>query len=213
MTVECRSGYIMDLSTGRTSEKALENPSCPRCQSSKTKFCYYNNYNLSQPRYYCKSCRRYWTLGGSLRNIPAGGTSRKNSYKRRLQGLPTSFPSSSSSSSSSALKSPPSTVSPVKFVPVTDNIADVSADTGTFAEMLAEPMLEGFNLDIGLGLGGLDEIGLSTARTTTRPWSSLGVDICGDRSAMLLGDGDATDAWLFSGDDSFDGDGSVERDR
>ncbi|KAH7675562.1 Zinc beta-ribbon-containing protein [Dioscorea alata] len=51
---------------------------CPRCNSSNTKFCYYNNYSLSQPRHFCKSCKRYWTLGGSLRNVPVGGSSRKN---------------------------------------------------------------------------------------------------------------------------------------
>ncbi|KAJ6976644.1 dof zinc finger protein DOF4.6-like [Populus alba x Populus x berolinensis] len=39
---------------------------CPRCNSTNTKFCYYNNYSLSQPRYFCKTCRRYWTAGGSL---------------------------------------------------------------------------------------------------------------------------------------------------
>jgi hypothetical protein len=51
---------------------------CPRCHSSHTKFCYYNNYSLTQPRYFCKTCRRYWTEGGSLRNVPVGGGSRKN---------------------------------------------------------------------------------------------------------------------------------------
>ncbi|GFP86111.1 dof zinc finger protein dof1.7 [Phtheirospermum japonicum] len=54
---------------------------CPRCDSVNTKFCYYNNYNLSQPRYFCKSCRRYWTKGGTLRNIPVGGGSRKNAKR------------------------------------------------------------------------------------------------------------------------------------
>ncbi|KAJ4890092.1 Dof zinc finger protein DOF3.5 [Raphanus sativus] len=53
-------------------------PSCPRCGSSNTKFCYYNNYSLTQPRYFCKSCRRYWTKGGSLRNVPVGGGCRKS---------------------------------------------------------------------------------------------------------------------------------------
>ncbi|XP_019057087.1 PREDICTED: dof zinc finger protein DOF3.5 [Tarenaya hassleriana] len=53
-------------------------PSCPRCGSSNTKFCYYNNYSLTQPRYFCKGCRRYWTKGGSLRNVPVGGGCRKN---------------------------------------------------------------------------------------------------------------------------------------
>jgi hypothetical protein len=31
---------------------------CPRCNSKNTKFCYYNNYNVKQPRYYCRvSCQ------------------------------------------------------------------------------------------------------------------------------------------------------------
>ncbi|KAL5705905.1 hypothetical protein ACHQM5_024136 [Ranunculus cassubicifolius] len=51
---------------------------CPRCDSPNTKFCYYNNYNLSQPRHFCKTCRRYWTKGGALRNVPVGGGCRKN---------------------------------------------------------------------------------------------------------------------------------------
>ncbi|CAN6449398.1 unnamed protein product [Victoria cruziana] len=51
---------------------------CPRCDSTNTKFCYYNNYNLTQPRHFCKSCRRYWTQGGALRNVPIGGGCRKN---------------------------------------------------------------------------------------------------------------------------------------
>lgn len=55
---------------------------CPRCDSTNTKFCYYNNYNFSQPRHFCKSCRRYWTHGGTLRDIPIGGGSRKNAAKR-----------------------------------------------------------------------------------------------------------------------------------
>ncbi|KAE8704076.1 Dof zinc finger protein PBF [Hibiscus syriacus] len=53
-------------------------PKCPRCDSPNTKFCYYNNYSLSQPRHFCKTCRRYWTKGGALRNVPIGGGCRKN---------------------------------------------------------------------------------------------------------------------------------------
>ncbi|KAG2653672.1 dof zinc finger protein 4-like [Panicum virgatum] len=74
---------------------AAEAVKCPRCESTNTKFCYYNNYNLSQPRHFCKSCRRYWTKGGVLRNVPVGGGCRK--AKR------------SSSSSSSSASSRPST--------------------------------------------------------------------------------------------------------
>ncbi|XP_030525214.2 dof zinc finger protein DOF1.7-like, partial [Rhodamnia argentea] len=60
-----------------------ERLTCPRCDSTNTKFCYYNNYNLSQPRHFCKDCKRYWTKGGSLRNIPVGGGTRKSSSTKR----------------------------------------------------------------------------------------------------------------------------------
>ncbi|KAK4771453.1 hypothetical protein SAY87_031985 [Trapa incisa] len=79
-------------------EQALN---CPRCNSSNTKFCYYNNYSLTQPRYFCKTCRRYWTEGGSLRNIPVGGGSRKN------KGRPSSSASSASTSAASSSAPPP----------------------------------------------------------------------------------------------------------
>lgn len=60
---------------------------CPRCDSSNTKFCYFNNYSLTQPRHFCKHCRRYWTNGGALRNVPVGGGCRKNKrVKQRLLG-------------------------------------------------------------------------------------------------------------------------------
>ncbi|XP_004509185.1 dof zinc finger protein DOF3.4-like [Cicer arietinum] len=60
-----------------------ENLPCPRCDSTNTKFCYYNNYNYSQPRHFCKACRRYWTQGGTLRDIPVGGGNRKNAKRSR----------------------------------------------------------------------------------------------------------------------------------
>ncbi|KAK8551530.1 hypothetical protein V6N13_119988 [Hibiscus sabdariffa] len=62
-----------------TADNQQQNPpqKCPRCDSLNTKFCYYNNYSLSQPRYFCKTCRRYWTQGGTLRNVPVGGGCRK----------------------------------------------------------------------------------------------------------------------------------------
>ncbi|KAH7865032.1 hypothetical protein Vadar_001441 [Vaccinium darrowii] len=66
---------------------------CPRCESTNTKFCYFNNYSLSQPRHFCKTCRRYWTRGGALRSVPVGGGCRRN--KRSNKG-------SSSSSKSPA---------------------------------------------------------------------------------------------------------------
>ncbi|XVF20066.1 hypothetical protein REPUB_Repub11eG0166200 [Reevesia pubescens] len=67
---------------------------CPRCESTNTKFCYFNNYNLTQPRHFCKTCRRYWTRGGALRNVPVGGGCRRNKKSK----------SSSAKSSASAEK-------------------------------------------------------------------------------------------------------------
>ncbi|KAK6115075.1 hypothetical protein DH2020_007344 [Rehmannia glutinosa] len=77
------SPLIMDRTTTKWKCTNIEiAPNCPRCASSNTKFCYYNNYSLSQPRYFCKGCRRYWTKGGSLRNVPVGGGCRKSRRAR-----------------------------------------------------------------------------------------------------------------------------------
>ncbi|KAJ9177489.1 hypothetical protein P3X46_012705 [Hevea brasiliensis] len=79
------SGNRKTAST-RPQEQAMK---CPRCDSPNTKFCYYNNYSLTQPRHFCKTCRRYWTKGGALRNVPIGGGCRKNKKMKsssRLSG-------------------------------------------------------------------------------------------------------------------------------
>ncbi|KAL6991026.1 hypothetical protein U1Q18_009149 [Sarracenia purpurea var. burkii] len=62
--------------TARRQQPQSESLACPRCGSTTTKFCYFNNYNKSQPRHFCKACKRHWTKGGTLRNVPVGG--RKN---------------------------------------------------------------------------------------------------------------------------------------
>ncbi|KAJ1393961.1 Zinc finger, Dof-type, partial [Sesbania bispinosa] len=59
---------------------------CPRCKSMETKFCYFNNYNVNQPRHFCKSCQRYWTAGGALRNVPVGAGRRKAKLPCRGEG-------------------------------------------------------------------------------------------------------------------------------
>ncbi|KAF8397495.1 hypothetical protein HHK36_016412 [Tetracentron sinense] len=65
---------------------------CPRCESTNTKFCYFNNYSLTQPRHFCKTCRRYWTRGGALRNVPVGGGCRRN---KRSKGSNSKSPATS----------------------------------------------------------------------------------------------------------------------
>ncbi|CAI9760312.1 unnamed protein product [Fraxinus pennsylvanica] len=95
----------------RRSHQQSEPLKCPRCDSTNTKFCYYNNYNKSQPRHFCKACKRHWTKGGTLRNVPVGG-GRKN---KRLK---TSNASSTTTASGAATTNPttnPSTSSILPF--------------------------------------------------------------------------------------------------
>ncbi|PON37857.1 Zinc finger, Dof-type [Parasponia andersonii] len=75
---------------------------CPRCESLNTKFCYYNNYSLSQPRYFCKTCRRYWTQGGTLRNVPVGGGCRKGKRARTTTSAAAAATATTSSSSTTS---------------------------------------------------------------------------------------------------------------
>jgi hypothetical protein len=66
-----RQGWLnVPLLMSETTERTLvPQPAlkCPRCDSTNTKFCYFNNYSLTQPRHFCHACRRYWTRGGALR--------------------------------------------------------------------------------------------------------------------------------------------------
>ncbi|CAN8264225.1 unnamed protein product [Cochlearia groenlandica] len=91
------SGSSQSRKPPSSSVQDQETLKCPRCNSPNTKFCYYNNYNLSQPRHFCKSCRRYWTRGGALRNVPIGGGCRKT--KKAIKPNNTIITPSSSSSS------------------------------------------------------------------------------------------------------------------
>ncbi|XP_052186620.1 dof zinc finger protein DOF2.1-like isoform X2 [Diospyros lotus] len=107
-------------------EQALK---CPRCDSTNTKFCYYNNYSLSQPRYFCKSCRRYWTKGGTLRNVPVGGGCRKN--KRS---------SSSAAASKSSQDQPLTTTNPSSPLSTLSSFPYTSSDLSlAFAGLHKQP--------------------------------------------------------------------------
>ncbi|KAI3761315.1 hypothetical protein L1987_51727 [Smallanthus sonchifolius] len=71
----------IDGETMNSQPRTLKKPDkilpCPRCDSMNTKFCYFNNSNVNQPRHFCKSCQRYWTAGGTMRNMPVGAGRRK----------------------------------------------------------------------------------------------------------------------------------------
>ncbi|XP_010059780.2 dof zinc finger protein DOF1.7, partial [Eucalyptus grandis] len=146
---------------------------CPRCDSTNTKFCYFNNYNLSQPRHFCKSCRRYWTQGGTLRNVPVGGGSRKassSSSSKRPRSLapPTSSSPCSNSNSSSVSQEPlhgdhsglllaqvKSEVGSGDQVKRTENVAGPGVGSGHqgFTSLLGSPGARGFWLWAGWGSG------------------------------------------------------------
>ena len=112
------------LNTGAPPPEQEQLP-CPRCDSTNTKFCYYNNYNFSQPRHFCKSCRRYWTNGGTLRDIPVGGGTRKNAKRSR-----TTTPHGTVISSTNAATT---TTSHNNYpLPATPVLLPLSANQGTF---------------------------------------------------------------------------------
>ncbi|CAJ1950995.1 unnamed protein product [Sphenostylis stenocarpa] len=136
---------------------------CPRCDSTNTKFCYYNNYNLSQPRHFCKNCRRYWTKGGALRNIPVGGGSRK-STKRSSTSKRSSAPTSSAVSEADPSR--------ICTIPVEQDQRVLNIG-GTFSSLLASSghfgtLLDGLNptgsgLKMGeFGEGVSSELGLNS---------------------------------------------------
>ncbi|CAA7398287.1 unnamed protein product [Spirodela intermedia] len=86
---------------GSVQEKTLKRPDkilpCPRCNSLDTKFCYYNNYNVNQPRHFCKNCQRYWTAGGTMRNVPVGAGRRRSKPSPPPELVPRRFPAWGSS--------------------------------------------------------------------------------------------------------------------
>ncbi|KAL1537856.1 hypothetical protein AAHA92_30331 [Salvia divinorum] len=122
---------------------------CPRCDSANTKFCYYNNYSLSQPRYFCKACRRYWTHGGTLRNVPVGGGCRK--AKR-----PKPSPSPSSSEIARSQPLPPAIQSQQPMRPFPPIISNTFYSGGSFLSSLAamQSLSTGVTHSAALNLGG-----------------------------------------------------------
>jgi hypothetical protein len=161
---------------------------CPRCESRDTKFCYYNNYNTSQPRHFCKSCRRYWTKGGSLRNIPVGGGTRKssssssspknprrskNSKRRGVAPSPDPAHDTDDASNSNVgiVNSEPTPA------PLTEAVATVAAE-----DHAAPPAAEdGFKSNTTLALGlGVTDVGDGGGRELPDPGQFEWPSSCGD---------------------------------
>ncbi|TKY63270.1 Dof zinc finger protein [Spatholobus suberectus] len=140
---------------------------CPRCESTNTKFCYFNNYSLSQPRHFCKTCRRYWTRGGTLRNVPVGGGCRRNKQSKgsssgskspassdRQTGSASSTNSVSSNSASAAdIIGLAPQMPPLRFMPPLHQLTDFRAgDMGLNYGLSSGPM--GGVGDLSFQIGG-----------------------------------------------------------
>uniref|UniRef100_A0A1J3JQK2 Dof zinc finger protein n=1 Tax=Noccaea caerulescens TaxID=107243 RepID=A0A1J3JQK2_NOCCA len=150
---------------------------CPRCDSTNTKFCYFNNYNLTQPRHFCKTCRRYWTRGGALRNVPVGGGFRRNKRSKSNGGSgggkskSTVVISADNNTNTSSLTSHPSYSNPSKFL----NYGQIS---GFNSNLPILPPLQGLgdynSSNIGLDFGGIQISnalsGMSSSGGILDPW-------------------------------------------
>ncbi|CAI9110078.1 OLC1v1010042C1 [Oldenlandia corymbosa var. corymbosa] len=172
---------------------------CPRCESSNTKFCYYNNYNFSQPRHFCKACRRYWTQGGALRDIPVGGGTRKNAKRSRTLCSPgvltvaaTASATTTSSSSSPAYEyrhTPPPTATSSLLSPLsadhrggsipllTAADAKIGTSCGSFTSLLNThgPGIFGLGgFGLGLGTGVVEDVGFGLGRSV---WPFPGIAV------------------------------------
>ncbi|KAJ4843271.1 hypothetical protein Tsubulata_009876 [Turnera subulata] len=196
---------------------------CPRCDSTNTKFCYYNNYNFSQPRHFCKSCRRYWTHGGTLRDIPVGGGTRKNAKRSRTSACSSALMAGSLAATAAAhQENIPLTATPV-LLPLAANQGLAFGDhgkggnaggggaggaCGSFTSLLSTQgpgflALGGFGLGIGPGF---EDVGFGLGRGV---WAFPGV---GDGGAGVGGGNGAVAAaglggsWQFeNGENGFVG--------
>ncbi|XP_010922356.3 dof zinc finger protein DOF5.1 [Elaeis guineensis] len=125
---------------------------CPRCDSTNTKFCYFNNYSLSQPRHFCKTCRRYWTRGGALRNVPVGGGCRRN---KRTKSSGSSSKSSTTADRHAATSSSTSSTGTSGGGAILPNIAPPAGQLPPFMASLHPLADYGGSSNLGLSFTGM----------------------------------------------------------
>ncbi|KAG5001001.1 hypothetical protein JHK85_022627 [Glycine max] len=102
---------------------------CPRCNSSETKFCYFNNYNVNQPRHFCKNCQRYWTAGGTIRNVPLGAGKRKNKHSTLQYCLIPVTPDAASVSQTDSKPASDMLLSSSRLIKGMENISSLREET------------------------------------------------------------------------------------
>ncbi|XP_076892367.1 dof zinc finger protein DOF3.6-like [Bidens hawaiensis] len=155
-----RPGSMVDQA--RMAKLPMPEPglNCPRCDSTNTKFCYFNNYSLTQPRHFCKTCRRYWTRGGTLRNVPVGGGCRKNKRSNKSRSSkspsrtgPKSVSESPSRCSTETMASTQLSNPPSLQLPFMSSLAQYGGVGGNISANLGgfQPQNEMGNFQLGSG--------------------------------------------------------------
>ncbi|CAN6304304.1 unnamed protein product [Urochloa humidicola] len=189
---------------------------CPRCASHDTKFCYYNNYNTSQPRHFCRACRRYWTLGGSLRNVPIGGSTRKrprlahhhHNHSPAARRTAPIFAGLGLGGALPAMPPPPSSSSSSQAAAASGLLGSLFALGAVGSSLLEGPAAPslGAGFDLGLGLpapGG--HLGGAAGEADGQVQSLAGLRGGGHSGALfwpagLLDNNDSVDTWkMFPG--------------
>ncbi|KAA8542358.1 hypothetical protein F0562_023506 [Nyssa sinensis] len=90
-----------------------------------------------QPRHFCKNCRRYWTKGGVLRNVPIGGGCRKTKRSNsKASADPPRERKSNSHSSSESSSLTASTTAATTTTTATASTEVVSASSSTSASTM-----------------------------------------------------------------------------
>ncbi|KGN64006.1 cyclic dof factor 3 [Cucumis sativus] len=156
------------------SEKTLKKPDkllpCPRCKSMETKFCYYNNYNVNQPRHFCKACQRYWTAGGTMRNVPVGAGRRKSknsaSYYRHI--------TISEALEAARIESPNGTHKP-KFISNNGRVLSFNLDAPTSDPVMGSVLNLGENRVLSNGVKKFEEKGVDQGCEKSSSLSSMPV--------------------------------------
>ncbi|XP_027342693.1 dof zinc finger protein DOF3.6-like [Abrus precatorius] len=160
-----RPGSIVDRAKIQPQEGVLK---CPRCESTNTKFCYFNNYSLSQPRHFCKTCRRYWTRGGALRNVPVGGGCRRNKKNKRSRS-----------------KSPVSTEKP--------SLSNTASAIPEIIGRFPQPFMTSLQNMSRYGVG---NTGMSLREIQAQSGTHMGFQIGGHSTSATIGGG-GMDQWRF----------------
>ncbi|XP_073276498.1 dof zinc finger protein DOF2.4-like [Primulina huaijiensis] len=147
---------------------------CPRCESVNTKFCYFNNYSLSQPRHFCKTCRRYWTRGGALRSVPLGGGCRRNKRSKPTSSnspAGSDRPQTSSSSTSNTISSNSRPAGPMPLLSPSRFTSPMNQLAGNFSthHMGFNYTTDDMNFQLGSIFGGV-AASLSSSGGGVEPW-------------------------------------------